>query len=399
MNVLEKAAAYEDYIIGQRRFFHEIPEPAWEEVRTTVEIEKQLKSMGLEPVRFEGISGVCTEISGKKSTEESRRILLRADIDGVEMKEETGLPYASRHQGLMHATGRDCHIAMLLGAARILKDMEEELNGKVRILFQAAEESAQGAPEYIRRGVLEGVDAVYAAHVYGRLATPFVDISYGHRLAGADKIDIEIYGKSSHGSAPHLGHDAIVAAAQMIQMIQNYVARENNPLEPLVISIGRIQGGHQRNTLADYVKMEGTVRTYSLQSRKAAEKNLQKIAAAAAETMGCTAKLQYRYMLPPLVNHECLVSLAGKAAEKLFGEESIVRLPAVMASEDFAFYTEKVPGIYINIGCAYPGKEEGNANYSSSFQVDEKVLKNGTALCVQFVLDYLKKGDKGWKNT
>ena len=391
MEVWKKALEYEDYMIRQRRFFHRIPEPAWEEVKTTVAIQRELENMGLHPVRFDGISGVCAEIRGTGEAKQDRTLLLRADIDGVEMQEETGLPFASEISGYMHATGRDCHIAMLLGAARILSDMKKDWGGRVRILFQAAEESAQGAPEYIKRGILEGVNAVYAAHMYGRLPAPQIDISYGYRMAGADKFDIEIQGVSSHGSLPHLGKDAIAAAAQVIQAIQNYVARENNPLEPLVVSIGTIKGGHQRNTLADLVKMEGTVRIHDPAARKRTEEKLRRVITAAAGILECTANMHYQYMLPPLTNDQKLASIALKAAEKLFGEACITHLPAVMASEDFAFYSENIPGIYINIGCAAPGKENGNHNYSSHFQVEEKVLKNGAALCAQFVMDYLSK--------
>lgn len=400
MDILEKAEKYESYMVEQRRYFHRIPEPAWEEVRTTIGIERQLASMEISPIRFEGISGVCGEIGERQKDRDLGVLLLRADIDGVEMKEETGLPYASENRGMMHATGRDGHIAMLLGAARILKEMEEKLPGKVRILFQAAEESAQGAPEYIQRGVLKDVQAVYAAHLYGGMSASRIDVTYGYRMAGADRFDIEIYGKSAHGSMPHLGRDAIGASAQVIQGIQSYVSRENDPLKPLVVSVGTIRGGHQRNTLADYVKMEGTVRMQDREARKKTEENLQKVITSAAQVMGCQARLKYEYMLPPLENDPGLASIAQKAVEKLFGESEIVHLPGVMASEDFAFYTENIPGIYINIGCAPAGTEKKNYNYSPGFQIDETVLKKGAALCAQFVLDYFaKEGEKRWRNT
>lgn len=391
MDILKRASQLEDYIIQQRRYFHRIPEPAWEEVKTTLEIEKQLWEIGLEPRRFEGISGVWTEIAGKQEKEGTKTLLLRADIDGVEVREDTGLEFSSQHQGLMHATGRDCHIAMLLGAARILKEMEAELKGSVRILFQAAEESAQGAPEYIKRGILEGVDAVYAAHVYGRLPAPLLDITYGYRMASADRINIEITGVSTHGSLPHLGKDAIAAAALVINSIQNYVSRRNNPLEPLVVSIGTIHGGHQRNTLADFVKMEGTVRAHSGKTREKVEKELRELIQSGAALMGCRAEMEYQYMLPPVINDSRLASIGERCGEKLFGEKALTHLPAVMASEDFSFYTEKIPGLYVNIGCGNPDTEERYSNYSPRFQVEERVLKNGAALCAQFAVDYLEK--------
>lgn len=391
MTLLESVENEEKYIIALRRHFHSIPEMSWEEVQTTIDIENELLKIGLKPVRFDGISGVWVEIRGEKVGKTPKVLLLRADIDGVEMTEKTGLSFASRNQGLSHATGRDCHIAMMLGVAKILNEMRKDLKGIVKILFQPAEEVAQGAAEYIKRGVMENVDAVYAVHVCGRLKSSCFDITYGYRMAGADKIDIEIRGNSAHGSLPHLGNDAITASALVINAIQNYVSRKNNPLEPLVISLGTIRGGHQRNTLADYVKLEGTVRTHSVEARERVKRDLKELIQCTAATMGCKAVLDYQYVLPPLSNDARLSMIAYKSTEKLFGEQSIVHLPAVMASEDFAFYTEKVPGVYINIGCAFSDSEEKYDNYSPYFQPDERVLKDGTAIGVQFVIDYFNK--------
>lgn len=391
MTLLERILTEEEYIIEQRRHFHSIPELSWEEVQTTIDIETELLKMGLKPIRFDGISGVWVEIKGEGTTKKPKVILLRADIDGVEMTEKTELPFASRNHGLMHASGRDCHIAMMLGVAKILNERRKDLKGTIKILFQPAEEVAQGAAEYIKRGILEHVDAVYAAHICGRLKSSFFDISYGYRMAGADKVDIEIKGNSAHGSLPHLGNDAIVASALVVNAIQNYVSRKNNPLEPLVISLGTIHGGHQRNTIADYVKLEGTVRTHSIGVREQVEKDMKELVQYTAATMGCTAMVHYQHVLPPLSNDPGLAMIAYKSTEKIFGEQAIVHLPAVMASEDFAFYTEKVPGIYINIGCASSVLEEKQDNYSPYFQPEEKVLKDGTAICVQFVIDYFNK--------
>lgn len=347
--------------------------------------------MGLKPFRFEDISGVYTEICGKKSSSDSKTLLLRADIDGVLVREETGLPFSSVNHGLMHATGRDCHIAMMLGAAKILKLLQEEFTGKVRILFQAAEESAQGSKEYIGRGILRGVDAVYAAHVYGNLEAPKIDVASGCRMASADKFTMEVFGQTANGSQPHLGKDAIVAAADIISTIQSYVSRNNDPSNPLVITIGKISGGTQRNLIADHVRMDGTVRTHSTETRRKMESELSEMIEHVAMAHGCRARLQYQYMLPPQENNAKLTAIAAKAAEKLFSAEHLVHLPPLMSSEDFSNYGENVPCIYVNLGCANQRLGYTENNYSSKFMVDESILKRGTALCVQFVLDYLSK--------
>lgn len=391
MDINLLADQYELYIIDQRRFFHKYPEAAWEEVQTTIAIERQLQDMGLEPIHFEDISGLYTEIKGKKSDGNRKRLLLRADIDGVLIREETNLPFSSVNRGLMHATGRDCHIAMMLGAAKMLHQLEDEFSGTVRILFQAAEESAQGSMEYISRGILDGVDAAYAARVYGNLEAPKIDVTAGYRMASADKFTLEIFGQTASGSQPHLGKDAIVTSASVISSIQTYVSRRNDPTNPLTITIGKISGGTQRNLIADYVRMEGTVRTHSAQTRDVIKTELSDIIAHTAAAHGCRASLQYQYMLPPLENDAKLSAMVSKAAEKLFGEDALVHLPPLMSSEDFSNYSQYVPCVYVNLGCANRELGYTENNYSSKFMVDERVLKRGTALSVQFALDYLHK--------
>lgn len=394
MDIASLAAEYEGYVIEQRRRFHRFPELAWEEVQTTLAIEHQLREMGLEPIRFDDISGVCAYIQGGRAGSGSKTILLRADIDGVPVQENTGLEFSSANHGVMHACGRDCHIAMLLGAARILKRLQPHLAGTVKLFFQAAEESAQGSQEYIKRGLLEDVDAVYGAHVYGGMEAPLIDVSPGYRMASADKFDIEVIGLAAHGSLPHTGRDALVAAASIITNLQTYVSRNNDPLNPLVVTIGTIHGGTQRNIIAGRVRMEGTVRMHSAERRKGIESGMRSIIEKTAEALGCEAKLHYQYMLPPLYNDPKLCSIAAGAVKSLFGEENLTSTPPVMASEDFACLSENLPGLYVNIGCASRELGYTKNNYSSSFMVDERILKNGAALCARVALDYLSAESK-----
>lgn len=213
-------------------------------------------------------------------------------------------------------------------------------------------------------------------------------------MASADKFDIEITGLAAHGSLPHTGRDALVAAAAIISSLQTYVSRNNDPLNPLVITIGTIRGGSQRNIIAGRVKMEGTVRMHSAERRKFIESGMQKIIAGTAEAFGCEAVLSYQYMLPPLYNSPGLSAIAGNAIRKLFGDNIRRDMPPVMASEDFACLTENIPGLYINLGCANKLLGFTENNYSSRFMVDESVLKNGSALSAQIAADYL--GGNEW---
>jgi len=386
MGIKELAEKYKDYIIDRRRFFHQIPELSFEEVETTKALVEELQGMGIEVQTFPDYTGLVGYIKGGK---EGKTVMLRADIDGLPMEEHTGLPFASTN-GNMHACGHDAHIAMLLGAAKILVEMKDELEGDVKLLFQAAEESCYGSRYYVEKGLLDGVDAVFGMHIWGTLDAPYMNLETGGRMASCDNFKITVSGQASHGSAPHLGKDAIVAAAAIISNIQTFVSRVNNPLNPLVVTIGTIKGGQRFNIIADSVEMEGTVRTYSRELRNTIEERLRKIIEDTASALGCKAELKYDYYLGPVINeHENLNRIAREAAIKLYGEECLVSMPKLMGSEDFALFMEKVPGFFGFIGAL--NKEKGiiYSNHNDKFTVDEDVLHRGSALYAQFACDFL----------
>jgi amidohydrolase len=279
---------------------------------------------------------------------------------------------------------------MLLGAAKILMEIKDELEGDVKLLFQAAEESCYGAKYYVEKGVLDDVDAIFGMHIWGTLDAPYMCLEPGGRMASCDNFKISVFGEAAHGSAPHLGKDAIVAAAAIINNIQTFVSRVNNPLNPLVVTIGTINGGQRFNIIADQVEMEGTIRTYSRELRSSIEDRLRKIIEDTASALGCRAELQYDYFPGPIINeHEDLNRIAREAAIKLYGEECLVSMPKLMGSEDFAYFMEKVPGFYGFIGAL--NKEKGiiYSNHSDKFTVDEDVLHRGSALYAQFAYDFL----------
>lgn len=388
MKIKELAQNYSDYIIEQRRFFHAIPELSFEEVKTTAALVKELEAMGIEVTTFPDYYGLVGVIKGGKP---GKTVMLRADIDGLPMEEHTGLPFASTN-GNMHACGHDAHIAMLLGAARILVDIKDELEGDVKLLFQSAEESCYGAKYYVDNGVLDGVDAVFGMHIWGTLDAPFMNLEGGGRMASCDNFKITVTGKPAHGSAPHLGNDAIVAAASIVMNMQTFASRVNNPLNPLVVSIGTIKGGQRFNIIADRVEMEGTIRTYSRDLRNSIEADLRRIIEDTASALGCKAELDYQYYLGPIINeNEEINQIVRDAAVKLYGEESLVSMPKLMGSEDFALFMEKVPGFYGFIGALNKEKGIVYSNHSDKFTVDEDVLHRGSALYAQFAYDFLKK--------
>lgn len=347
--------------------------------------------MGIEVLTFPDYNGVVGLIKGVKP---GKTVMLRADIDALPVEEHTGLPFASTN-GNMHACGHDAHIAMLLGAAKILVDIKDELEGNVKLLFQAAEESSHGAKYYIDKGVLDDVDAVFGMHIWVTLDAPLMDLESGERLASCDNFKITITGQSAHGSAPHLGRDAIVAASSIVMNLQTFESRVNDPLNPLVVSIGTIKGGQRFNIIADKVEIEGTVRTYSRKLRSRIEESLREIVENTAKALGCKARLEYWYCPGPVVNeHEDISRIARNAAIKLYGGECLTSMPRLMGSEDFAYLMEKVPGFYGFIGCINRDKGIVYPNHSDKFTVDESVLHRGSALYAQFAYDYLKENKR-----
>ena len=389
MDIKEKAENIKDYIIEMRRHFHQNPELSLEEFETTKKIVNELEKMSIEVSTFkDGLTGCVGTIKGAK---EGKTLLLRADIDALSVHEQTNLEFASRVDGKMHACGHDCHAAMLLGVAKILSEMKDKFSGNIKLFFQAAEEIGLGAKLSIEQGVMDNVDACYGVHVTPRFESPKINMQYGERMAATDVFKLTVEGTSSHGSSPHLGHDAIVASAAIITTLQTIVSRINNPLKPAVVTIGTIKGGQRFNIIANEVIMEGNVRTFDEIFRKEIETHIREIAESVAKAHSCTAKLEYRYGTGVVLNKDKnLVDIAQNAVKKLYGEDSLVEMEKITGGEDFSLLMEKAPGIFGYIGTRnpkVPGSEK--INHHECFTVDEDALIRGTAVAVQFALDYL----------
>ena len=389
MDIKEKAENIKDYIIEMRRHFHQNPELSLEEFETTKKIVNELEKMGIEVSTFkDGLTGCIGTIKGAK---EGKTLLLRADIDALSVHEKTNLEFASRVDGKMHACGHDCHAAMLLGVAKILSEMKDKFSGNIKLFFQAAEEIGLGAKLSIEQGVMDNVDACYGVHVTPRFESPKINMQYGERMAATDVFKLTVEGTSSHGSSPHLGHDAIVASAAIITALQTIVSRINNPLKPAVVTIGTIKGGQRFNIIANEVIMEGNVRTFDEIFRKEIETHIREIAESVAKAHSCTAKLEYRYGTGVVLNKDKnLVDIAQNAVKKLYGEDSLVEMEKITGGEDFSLLMEKAPGIFGYIGTRntkVTGSEK--INHHECFTVDEYALIRGTAVAAQFALDYL----------
>jgi len=387
MDIRKIAEKNRSYIIKKRRRFHEHPELSFAEWKTTAHIKKELESMGISVETFGEHPGLVGTLDTGKP---GRTVMLRADIDALPIQEKTGLSFASKNDGIMHACGHDTHAAMLLGAAKILSSVKDELRGTVKFLFESGEELAEGAEYCIAQHVLDGVDAIFGLHVWGTLDAPYLCVDPGRRMASCDIFKIRVKGIQAHGSAPHQGKDAIVASAAIIQAIQMFVSRVNDPTNPLVVTVGKITGGQRYNIICGEVEMEGTIRTYSTDLRKMIGPMLGQIIRDTGKAYGCTAEFNLDLKHPAVINSDDRLSeIARNAAIKLYGEEGIRPLTNVMASEDFSMFMQKVPSFFAFVGARNTSKGINFTNHNDHFTVDEDVLERGSALEAQFAADYL----------
>ena len=384
MDICSLAEQIEPYIIERRRYYHAHPELTGMEFETTKSIASDLRAMGIESRLFKKGTGLTAEIHGLNP---GKTLILRADIDALNVREQTGLPFASKNN-YMHACGHDCHIAMQLGAAKILNEMKDAFRGTVRLLFQPAEEGGNGAQMCIEEGVLNGADAIYGTHVWGTVQAPLIDVSPGFRMAASNRFKLTIHGVTAHGSAPHLGVDAITAACSVVMNLQLMVSRFNCPSDPMVLTIGKISGGTQYNCIPDLVEIEGTIRHF--RTDQSIEEEMRRMIGGIADAMKVSWELNYIYLNYPVENrYDEITKICQTAAAKLFGEGVFAHMPTLMSSEDFSWYLREMPGVFTYIGSANPEKGITGTNHQSTYDVDEDVLKRGTALAVQFALDFL----------
>ena len=390
MDIKTLAEQYNDYIIDRRRYYHTCPELSGEEKNTRAHLKEDLEALGITDIHeLETCYGLTATIHGGKP---GKTIGLRTDTDALSFQEETGLPFASCEPGKMHACGHDTHIAMLLGAAKILQEHRDELCGDVRLIVQPAEEHVMGSKQMIAEGALEGVDAIFGQHVWGTLDMPYIDVTAGPRMAYSGRFTVEVHGESSHASAPHMGKDAITGAAAIINNLQQYVSRESDPLDPVVLTIGTISGGNRYNAIANYVTMEGVTRAYFLDKH---EEAMRRIVENTAKGLGMTAELKYAHVVNPVINDDDdLTEIAQNAVKKLFGEETLYHMPPMMGSEDFANYAAEIPAVFGFIGCRDEANGMVYCNHHEKFDVNETLLPKGTALMAQFAVDYLAANAK-----
>ena len=386
MTLQDLIAKYADYQVEMRRYFHQHPEESGKEVKTAERIRAELDKLGVEWRPCGMGTGTLARISGKTP---GRTIMLRGDIDALSVNEETGLPYASENEGVMHACGHDCHISMLLTAVHMVNDIKDQLKGTVVFAFQPAEEIGRGADSMIKEGALEGVDACFGMHVWSDFPAGTVAMRKGPMMASGDHFKIHVTGLSSHASQPHKGVDALVIGSAIVSNLQTIVSRELDPIDTAVVTVGKFTSGTRFNVIAGTADMEGTTRAFSPQVRNSFCERITRIAKTTAEAMRGTAEVEYNYLVPVTINDPHMIDVASGAVKKIFGEKGLLEAPQMMGGEDFAYYQEKIPGAMVLLGVR---NEELGAvwpQHHGCYRVDESVLVKGAALHVQTALDFL----------
>ena len=347
----------------------------------------------MEVHRYEGPNGFWAMIRGGKATANSKTILLRADFDALPIQEETGLSFASKNKGIFHGCGHETHAAMLLVACKMLMEIRDELPGNVKILFQAAEETAIGAKYYVDQGILDDVDAVYGCHTAAWQKDGTISVNAGPRTASTDEFSIHVQGVGCHGGMPHQGKDALVAACSVVMNLQTLVSRMTDPIDSLVVTVGTIHGGSNYNVVADTADLSGTVRTYSPEVRARVPEQMRQVAESTASAFGCTASVDYQYKTGPVIHNDPQMNrIAHDAVLKLFGPEGLLETRPIGGGDDFAYFSERVPGIYAFIGAAMPS-DDGviHAHHHPKVCFDESSLKMGVAMHVQMAVDFLSE--------
>ena len=391
MNIKEAAQKYSDYVVDIRRKIHSNPELSTQEFETSKLVQEELDKIGV-PYEICGElgTGVLATVKGALP---GKTILIRGDMDALPVVEEADVPFKSEHEGKMHACGHDCHTSSLLTAAHILNDIKDELHGTVKLAFQPAEETAQGAKDMIAAGAMKGVDGAYGMHVWSGVPSGTACASAGGRMAGAAQFEIWIQGKGGHGAEPASCIDAITCCTAMVNSLQTIVSREFRPLDAAVLTVGRIDAGFRWNVIADTAYIAGTTRCFSNEINKAFPEKIERIAKGVAAAYRCTVECKYTDLVPPTVNHPEMSAIVEQSIRTVMGENANFDFGPTTGGEDFAFFIDAAPeqmGAICLLGVRNEAEGCCFEHHSPKFKVDESALVNAAALYCQVADDFNK---------
>jgi amidohydrolase len=372
-------------VVATRRDLHQHPELGFEEHRTSALVADRLRALGFDVHTGIGKTGVVGVVKGAHP---GKTIMLRADMDALPIDEENEVPYRSQAAVHMHACGHDGHVAMLLGAARVVMSRRDEIAGTVAFLFQPAEEGKGGAKAMVEEGVLErfGIERAYGLHLASAHPAGQVGFREGAFYASSDSIEITIEGKGGHGASPHLSIDPIYVAAQFVVAVQQVVSRQVDPIEPAVVTIGAIHGGTTHNVIPSRVQLLGTVRAFDAGVRGKMAERIERVLRGVCESSGATYRFEYIWRYPVTSNDIEQTRYARALAERVAGGEHVADVPKLMGAEDFSFFAERVPACFFTIG-SNGGPDSAWPHHHARFDIDESALQTGVRMMIALALD------------
>lgn len=402
--VNEKAAAINEKVIEWRRHIHQNPELSNREVATATYVQQHLEDLGLEVRTGIAHTGVVGVLKGGKP---GKTVALRADMDALPVTERVDVPFASKvtttylgtETGVMHACGHDTHVAMLMGAAEVLAGMRDQVEGTIVFIFQPAEEGAPpgeegGAYLMVKEGILSelNVDAIFGIHINSKTPVGVARFKPGGALAAVNRLVIKVKGVQTHGSTPWTGVDPVTVSAQIILGLQTIVSRQTElTKEAAVISIGKISGGVRNNIIPEEVEMFGTIRTLDRDMQRKIHEDIRRMATNIAEASGATAEVTIESGYPVTYNDPDLTKMMGPTMQSVLGIDNVVLSRAITGAEDFSFFAEEIPGLFVFLGGMDPDQNPAEAapHHTPDFYIDERSLPYGVQLYANFALDYL----------
>jgi amidohydrolase len=374
-----------ELIIKIRRDLHRIPEVGYTEAKTSAYVEDYLRHEGLEVqtgIAQFGVVGLLE--TGKPGP----TLMIRADMDALLLQEETGLEFASTHDGVMHACGHDAHMAMGLGAATVLNRIKADFSGTVKFVFQPAEEGPGGAKPMIDEGVMKNpkVDYAIGCHLWSELPQGTIGVRSGPFMAAMDRFDLKIIGKGGHGAKPHLCIDALEVGTQVVNALQRISSRQMDPLEPTVVTVGSFHAGTTFNIIPEEAEMCGTTRTFNLDIWESWEQRLKKVIGGVCESMGADFELKFEKGYPPTVNDESMSETLCRCAAEVVGPENVVVPEQTMGGEDMSYFLQRAKGCFFVLGVGY---EDYAGIHNPKFRFNEDVLPLGVETHCRVALDLL----------
>ncbi|PYI54399.1 M20 family metallopeptidase [Paenibacillus flagellatus] len=376
-------------MVRWRRHLHRYPELSYGERQTSAFVADLLTQWGLDVRTNVGGYGIVATVRGG----EGPTVALRADMDALPIQDEKTCEYASTVPGVMHACGHDAHTSALLAVANVFAANKGDLRGSVRFLFQPAEEiSPGGAAPMIADGAMDGVDAVYGVHLWTPFPAGTVYSRPGPLMAAADEFVIQIRGKGGHGGLPHETVDSIVVASHLVVNLQTIASRSVDPVEPCVVSVGKLQAGNGFNVIAESAYLNGTVRSFSVETRDRIVERMKRICESTGDLFGADIELDYKVGYPPVVNDAAESERFSRVAGRLFGSERVRQSPLIMAGEDFAYYLHRAPGCFMFVGAGNAEAGIDAPHHHPKFDIDETSMLQSAALLASMAEDFLNGG-------